>query len=178
MPPSAPEGLLGLVDGSSLSLAWRNTFTGGAASGIILEVAGTIATSLTLPPSETFTFAGVPPGTYTLSVRASNAFGTSTASNPVTLTFPNACSGVPLAPENVLVYKAGTRLSVYWNPAGGGPAPTGFVLLVTGTLTGNFATTGRTLSGAVGPGTYSLSVAATNACGQSAASAAQVVTVP
>jgi YVTN family beta-propeller protein len=66
MPPSAPEGLLGLVDGSSLSLAWRNTFTGGAASGIILEVAGKIATTLTLPPSETFTYAGVPPGTNTL----------------------------------------------------------------------------------------------------------------
>lgn len=58
------------------------------------------------------------------------------------------------------------------------PAPSGYVLNVTGAFAGNFATTGRAMSGAVGPGTYGLRVAGTNACGQGVATAVQVVTIP
>ena len=39
-PPSAPADLLGLVNGSSVALAWRNTFEGGAPGGLILDVTG------------------------------------------------------------------------------------------------------------------------------------------
>jgi hypothetical protein len=49
---------------------------------------------------------------------------------------------------------------------------------VTGAFAGSFGTPGRTLSGTVGPGTYQLSVAAQNACGASAFTAAQTVVVP
>ena len=38
--PSAPADLLGLVNGSSVALAWRNTFEGGAPGGLILDVTG------------------------------------------------------------------------------------------------------------------------------------------
>jgi hypothetical protein len=120
----------------------------------------------------------VPPGTYTLSLRAVNAAGVSRPSNPVTLTFPGACSGAPLPPENFVAYRTGNTINVLWDPASGGPAPSGFVLHVTGTLAASIPTPTRALSGGVGPGSYTLSVVGANACGTSAPSAGQVVVVP
>ena len=67
---------------------------------------------------------------------------------------------------------------VVWDPPTSGPAPTGYVLNVSGGFNGSFATSGRSMSGTVGAGSYSLNVVATNACGSSVASPVQVVTVP
>jgi hypothetical protein len=113
-----------------------------------------------------------------LSVRGVNAFGSSDPSNRVTLTFPGPCSGTPLAPANVRIYKAGYGVFVYWDPAVAGPAPTSYVLRATGAFTGSVQTPERMLSGTVGPGTYSVSIAAANACGEGPSSIAQTVTVP
>ena len=104
-PPSPPATLTGLVNGSSLALTWKNTFEGGSPTGAVLDVTGALTLSLPLGPSELFTYIGVPPGTYTFRVRASNAAGVSAPSNPVSLTFPQACTGVPLAPVNVVAYR-------------------------------------------------------------------------
>ena len=38
--PSPPENLLGMVNGSALALAWKNTFEGGPPSNTILDVTG------------------------------------------------------------------------------------------------------------------------------------------
>lgn len=176
--PSAPANLLGLVNGSSLTLAWRNTFGGGAPSSHFLDVSGSLSATLPLDAGNSFSFAGVPPGTYTVRLRAANAGGASAPSNPVTLTFPGPCSGAPLTPENFIAYKAGNQIFATWDPAASGPAPTGFVLSVSGSFVGTFPLGGRSISGVVGPGTYNLSVGATNPCGSSAPTAAQVVTVP
>ena len=92
--------------------------------------------------SDTFTFSGVPAGTYTLSLRASNGTGAGGSSNAVTLTFPGPCSGAPLPPTNFLAYKSGTTIFVVWDPPTGGPAATGYVLNVSGSLSGSFPTTG------------------------------------
>jgi len=176
--PSAPANLLGLANGSSLTLAWRNTFGGGAATGHILDVTGSLAVSLPLGPGNSFSFNGVPAGTYTLSLRAANGGGASAPSNSVTLSFPSACSGAPGTPENFLAYKIGTTVFVVWDPAAAGPAPTGFVLNVTGAFVGTFGTTARAMSSPVAPGIYNVSVVANNPCGSSAPTAVQSVTVP
>jgi hypothetical protein len=178
VPPSAPAHLLGLVNGSTLALAWTNTYGGGAPTSLVLDVSGTIAASIPLGLNDHFNFAGVPGGTYTLSLRAQNAAGSSPPSNLVTLTFPGVCSGPPETPADVIAYRVGTTVFVTWAPAGSGPAPTSYVLGVTGEFVGGFATTGRALSGAVGPGSYTLSVIAINPCGASAASPSQTVEVP
>ena len=102
----------------------------------------------------------------------------SAASNAVTLSFPGACSGPPLAPSNFLAYRVGRTVFVVWDPAASGPAPTSYVVNVTGAYTGNIPTPARALNGTVGPGTYTISVSAANACGASPATAAQSVTVP
>jgi hypothetical protein len=102
----------------------------------------------------------------------------SASSNSVTLTFPTPCSGAPATPAAFAATKSGNVVSVSWSLPGGGPAPTGYLVNVTGAFTGGFAVPGRSIAGAVGPGSYTLTVAATNPCGTSAASAAQTVTVP
>ena len=49
---------------------------------------------------------------------------------------------------------------------------------MTGAYVGSIAVAGRTLSGTVGPGTYALSVAATNRCGTGPATAAETIVIP
>lgn len=177
-PPSAPTNLLGLVNGSTLSLAWLNTAAGGAPAGLILDVTGSQTVSVIIPLSETFSFAGVPAGTYTFSLRAFNGTGSSVASNAVTLTFPGACSGVPGTPANFVATRSGNVLSLSWLLPPSGPAPTGYSIIVSGAFNGSVPVSGRSISGAVGAGTYTLSVAGTNACGVGAASPTTTVTVP
>jgi hypothetical protein len=176
--PSPPVTLTGMVDGSSVALAWKNTFAGGPPSNIVLDVTGSVTTSLSLGLVENFTVPAVPGGTYTLSVRATNAGGSSASSNAVTLTIPQACLGAPELPENFLAYRIGSTLFVIWDPPGSGPAPTQYVINVTGSFVGALSTSGRSANGAVGPGTYGLSVSARNSCGSSPFTPEQTVTVP
>ena len=121
--PSAPADLVGLVNDSSIALAWRNTFAGGAPGGIVLDVSGAMTTSLALGLTDRFQFNGVPGGTYTLSLRAINGAGSSPSSNAITLSFPSPCTGAPLPPSNFLAYRVGRTLVVVWDPATSGPAP-------------------------------------------------------
>ena len=176
-PPSAPTSLVGLVNGANLALAWRNTFAGGQPTGVTLDVTGSVLGSIPLGLTDVFSFTGVPGGTYTFRLRETNAAGTSVASTPLTLSFPGACSGAPLASSNFLAYKIGTTIYVVWDPAPTGPATTSFVLNVGGSFVGGFPTTGRSLSGVVSPGTYHLSLTSVNACG-SATTAVQSIAVP
>jgi hypothetical protein len=178
VPPSPPASLLGLVDGSTLALAWTNTYEGGAPTSLLLQVGGSLSALLPLGLVDRFDFSGVPPGTYTLSLLAQNAGGTSGPSNAVTLTFPGACSGPPLRPAYVLAYRSGNTVWIDWQPARSGPAPTGYVVHVTGAFVGSLPTTARSMSGVVAPGSYTLTVSATNPCGESLATEPQTVVVP
>jgi len=177
-PPSAPTGLLGLADGANLVLSWQNGSTGGAPTSIILDVSGAITLSMPLPPNETFAFSGVPPGTYTLAVRAANGGGTSAPSTPVTLSFPGECPGPPQSPVNLAVSRTGSVVSARWDPPASGPAVSSYVLRVTGALDLTLPMTVRSISGTVPSGTYDLSVVAVNPCGSGVATPPQSVTVP
>ena len=176
--PSVPANLLGLASGSTVSLAWRNTFGGGMPTSLVLDVTGSLNTSLPLPMGDTFTFNGVPDGTYTFSLRAVNAVGTSGPSSPVTLSFPATCTGAPQRPVGLVGSRNGAVISLAWEPAASGTAPTSYIVNVTGAATASVPTTARTVSGAVGPGTYSFRVVAVNACGSSAASTSTTVVIP
>ena len=176
--PSPPANLLGLVVGNTLNLVWTNTFGGGAPTNVILDVTGAVTGSAPVGPVETFGVAGVPPGTYTITARATNAAGSSAASNPVTLTFPAACSGAPQTVANFVAYKSGVTLFLAWDTAASGPAPTGYVINVTGAFVGAVPTGLRAISAPVPAGTYNFSVVATNACGSSSPTSVQTVTIP
>jgi hypothetical protein len=176
-PPSAPVNLLAAGDGSTLALAWKNTTAGGAAQAIVLDVSGAITTALMLPVAEMFSYSGVPPGTYTLSVRAANGSGSSPSSNPVTLTFPTTCVA-PATPTNVSAAKSGSTVTVSWDLAAAGAAPTGYRLIIAGAFVGTIPLTTRTITAVAAPGTYTFSVVAINSCGASQGTAATTVVVP
>lgn len=176
-PPMPPTALLGMVNGSQLTLSWTPPATGGA-TGYLLTVTGSAAVALAIPNAESFPFSGVPPGIYTLALSAQNSEGTSGPSNSVTLSFPQACTGVPRAPAQFSVSRAGNTLAVSWQPPTSGPAVSGYVLRVSGPISGAIALATRSIAGAVPPGTYSLTVGATNGCGAGVATAPQAVTVP
>ena len=177
-PPSAPADLRGLANGADLALSWTNTTTGGTPSSLLLDVSGAVSASLQLPVSESFSYSGVPPGTYTFTMRATNATGPSIASSPVTLTFPGICPGAPQAPSNFTVARSGAQLTVSWEPPSGGAAVTGYVLQVAGAVNLSLPMAERIISGTVPPGTYQLSVHALNPCGTGPASPVQTVAVP
>ncbi len=175
--PSSPANLVGVANGDTVGLAWRNTFAGGAPSSLVLDVTGSQTGSLPLGMTDNFSFAGIPGGTYTFTVRETNDTGTSAQSNAVTMTFPSACSGAPLAPSNFLAYKIGTTVYLVWDPPVSGPATTSYIVNVTGSFVGGFPTAGRSLSGVAPPGTYTFTVTGVNDCG-SATTSEQTVTIP
>jgi len=176
--PSAPAYLLATVNGSSVSLAWRNTFTGGTPELLLLDITGTPGGTLPIRLGEVARFAGVPGGTYTLSLRAANSSGTSSASNPVTVTIPATCTGVPEPPAEFIVFKEDNTLFVRWESPLAGPAPVGYIVTVTGAFSVTITTVDRALSGTVPPGTYNIDVRGDNACGAGTPTAVQSVVVP
>jgi hypothetical protein len=175
VPPSPPANLQATSVGNGVHLAWTPTFAGGAASGYVLDVNGSLAASLPLPNVERLSFAGAPSGTYTLSLRAVNGGGSSAPSAPVPLTVPGACSGVPGAPTNLLAYTAGGTTFVVWDPPASGSAATSYVVSVPGI--GALPVAQRSVSGPLPPGAYAISVLAVGPCGVSAP-ATQALTVP
>jgi hypothetical protein len=177
-PPSSPTALRGLAHGSTLALSWLNASGGGPPSGLLLAVTGAIGVTLPLPVSEGFSYFGVPPGTYTFSVAAFNSEDSSAPSNTVTLTFPGICPGAPDPPDGFSLTKNGNVLTAAWSPAPTGAAVTSYLLTVTGSFIGTIPTAGRSLSGAVGPGSYTVSVSAVNPCGTSAPATPVTVSVP
>ncbi|MGE0462755.1 MAG: Ig-like domain-containing protein [Vicinamibacterales bacterium] len=176
--PSPPASLVGLGNGSAITLAWRNTFGGGPPTSLLLDVTGAATTTIPLALTDAFTFDAVPPGTYTVALRAANAAGPSAPSNALTLTFPATCTGVPNPPTALLGYLTGSFATALWEPPPSGPAPTGYILDVSGTFVGSFQTSGRSLGANVGTGTYDLAVRAVNPCGISAPSPVSSITVP
>jgi hypothetical protein len=177
LPPAAPINLVGEAFGSHLRLSWRNLLNEGTPTGIVLEVSGAVSAALTLPVVESFTFSGVPAGAYTFSVRAVNASGSSDRSNAVPLTFPTACVAAG-APANFVATRSGNVVSVSWTAAASGPTPTGYLLTVTGSISTTIPLTQTSISGAVGAGSYTISVTAMHPCGGSQPTVAQTVVVP
>jgi len=177
--PSAPDLVGGTVNGGVVELSWRNTFAGGEPTGLALDVSGSLSASLPLAVTERFAYPTVPDGTYTFSLRALNASGSSAPSSPVTLTFPSACSGAPQVPTRFLAFaSAGRTLNLVWDPPASGGAATSYVLEVTGAYVGVVPLLDRALSVPVAPGSYTFRLAAVNGCGTGAFTAAQTVVVP
>jgi hypothetical protein len=171
-PPSTPANLLGLVNGGALTLTWSNTFSAGTPTHLRLDVTGDAMVSVPLDLTESFTYAGVPGGTYTFRVVAANLAGESLPSNAVTLTFPTACSGPPAPPTAFRAWQVGSTLTVDWSPPASGPSATSYTVHVSGAATASLTTSATQITGDVPPGHYAFHVVANNPCGSSAATPA------
>jgi predicted phage tail protein len=175
--PSAPANLLANVDGTSVTLAWRNTFEAGTPESVMLDVAGMGSLQLGRL-TEVLRFTDAPVGTYTVSVRASNSVDESSPSNVVTLTIPSPCAGAPEAPAHFIVFREDNTLFVRWESPLAGPAPVGYTVTVTGDFSATITTIDRSLSGTVPSGTYNIRVRGDNSCGAGTPTAVQSVVVP
>lgn len=176
--PSAPANFLGAVVGSQLHLAWTPTHDGGEPTGVILDVSGTLVASLPLGDVDTFAFNPVPNGTFTFRVRQTGSGGASGPSDAVTLSFPGACTGAPQTALNFLAFNTSGVLQLLWDHPASGPAPSGYLLNVTGSFVGTFPMAGRTFTIPPPPGTYNLSIVSANPCGTSAPTVVRTVTFP
>ena len=85
---------------------------------------------------------------------------------------------MPQPPANLLAYRVGNTIFVTWDPAASGPAPTGFVLNVSGSFVGSFGTAGREIERRRRPWLLHHHVFAANPCGNGPATAPITVTVP
>lgn len=176
--PSAPTNVQAAIRGRELTMAWKNTYTGGEPTSLLLDVTGGITTTLPLPLSEFFAFNGIPDVTLTLRLRAQNAAGISAQSSSVTVSAPTTSCALPRVPNNFQVGLSGNVVLATWDmPAGGTPA-TGYQLIVSGSYNGAIPLPGRAFAAAAPPGTYTLSVRAISSCGLGPVTAFQTITVP
>ncbi len=74
--------------------------------------------------------------------------------------------------------RAGSLLSVVWDPPSAGPAATSYVLRVTGAINGTVPLSTRRVAANVPAGTYNLSVLAVNPCGAGPETVPQSITIP
>jgi hypothetical protein len=84
-PPALPAGLVAVVNGASVGLAWQAS---AGATGYVLEAgsASSAADIAVLPTAATTLQASAPPGRYYVRVRALNRCGASGSSNEVAVT--------------------------------------------------------------------------------------------
>lgn len=163
--PAAPSNLRGYANGSSLTLGWTNSAAGGVPTNMRLLVSGATNAALTLPVVESFTFDNVPAASYNFTVQAQNRECLSASTtNALTLTFPGTCPGPPPA-DQLRRNEVGHRDHRVVDTVPNRSVNNGLHVDRVGRLHGFFATTGRSMSGAVSPGQYTLRVVANNACG-------------
>jgi len=172
--PSVPTRPLVLVDGTTVTLNWTNTFEGGEPTGVDLLVDG--MAPIPLGRVSAASFVNAPVGPHTVRLRAWAASGASAASEAVTLTVPGTCTA-PAPPTWFSIGREGRRLTARWEPGDTGAAATEYWITAEGL--GVYPTGGaRLASGEVPPGTYRIWVQAVNRCGASGLSAIRTVTVP
>ncbi len=176
--PAPVTNLLSLVDGNTVSLAWMNGASGGALTELHIVVQGALNTFVPIAVTENITVGNVPAGTYSLWVHGVSRAGDGPNSNGVIVAVPGPCTGIPGAPLNLTATRAANVISLAWDLPVSGPAPAGFAVNVTGAFAGSFPIVTRRISGAVGPGSYTVTVTSSNSCGTSAPSPPVTVVVP
>lgn len=93
--PPAVHDLAATVAGSSVTLDWSTSTTGGVATGLRVEAGSSpgrsdLASLHADPGSTSLTVRGVPPGVYYVRIRSANATGVAPASNEVTVVVPRS----------------------------------------------------------------------------------------
>lgn len=184
--PTAPRSLTAYGRNASVVLNWRNTFGGGEPTGITVDVAqnGARVASVPMPIAEAWSYDSVPPGTYSFTVRATNAAGTSGSSNSVTLTFPLSGCSAPGTPGSFSVAASGRTVSAYWLAPTSGTAPTRYTVEArrrnsssSTTALGTYPVAGTSISSPIAAGRYEIRVRSENICGNSSYTSWQTVTV-
>lgn len=177
--PSVPTAPTAVVNGSALTLVWKNTFLAGTPTGAELVVSGAAGGVVPATGADWFQASSVPPGTYSIATRTRNATGLSAVSAPVSVTVPGTCAA-PQVPLRAVAFVAGAgRLGAVWDPNPSGGAPERYEIVVSNVVNATVNVgLQRVHDVPVAPGAYGIRVRAVNACGASALTALQTVVVP
>ena len=186
--PGAPTAVSGTPGNAQVALTWTAPASNGGSAitgyTVIPQIAGVNQTPVnTGSTSTSFTVTGLTNGTaYTFEVEAINAIGAGAASSPSSAVTP---STVPGAPTIGAVTAGVLSAVVNWTaPASnGGSAITGYTVTpfisgVAQTATTVGVTTSATITGLTGGTAYTFKVAAINANGTGAQSAASSAVTP
>ncbi len=188
---AGPVGALDVsVNGDAVTVSWSPPTIGAAPTGYRLEVgrshgAADVAV-LDLPASSTtFSARGVPPGVYSARIRPMSPAGLSARSHDVMFVVgqPVGCAVAPSRPVLLTPVVFGSTAALAWLPQDDFVATTGYSLQVGSTSGGsNLGVFSRpiptsSLVATAPNGVYFVRLVANNACGESAHSAEQAVTV-
>ncbi|MGE3191553.1 MAG: hypothetical protein AB7N90_17850, partial [Vicinamibacterales bacterium] len=177
--PTAPANLAASVSGSTVTLSW--TAAGNGPTGYILQAgtaSGQTSTTVALAGSATGYVTTAPAGTYFVRLVATNADGTSPASNEITVVVGGTGCTAPAAPQNLSATFKGTALYLAWNAASGASSYVVQAGASPGTTLQEVPASGTTLNASVSSGVFHARVVARNACGTSAASNEVLLTFP
>jgi uncharacterized protein YjbI with pentapeptide repeats len=175
--PDAPTDASASLSGATATVSWTAPANNGgsAITGYTVTSAPGNKTCTTTPPTVTCSISGLSANTlYTFTVKATNAFGTSSASSASNSV---GTASTPGAPTSVVATPGGRQATVSWTaPASDGGAA---ILSYTATSSpGNktcIATAPATscdVTGLTANGNYTFTVVATNVIGNSVASSA------
>ena len=180
--PSTPAALGAVVSGSTVTISWTPSSSGGAATSFQLRAgsapgasnygaADVTGTSLVVP--------NVPNGTYYIRLLAMNAQGTSQPTADQVVTVGPALPG---APRSLTASAgAGRIVTIAWQVPSSGGTPAGYVILAgptPGSSLYQVPVSGTSVSGAVPAGTYYLRMVAVNGAGPGPVSPEVVLVVP
>jgi Metallo-peptidase family M12B Reprolysin-like/Bacterial Ig domain len=181
--PGPPGNFFGRTMGRTVSLYWTGSAAGEPATSYTIEAGSApglanLAVLVTGTAATTLDVSGVPPGTYWVRVRGSNAAGIGSPSQEVAIVMGSfsGCVGLPGAPVLLTPVVSGDNVNLNWNAPATGSFTTGYVLMA-GSAPGtsnlaNFSTGNAATSFAASApaGLYYVRVAAANGCGTGVAS--------
>jgi len=181
--PSAPTSVSGVAGDTSVVVSWLapSSNGGSAVTGYTVTASGGGSPSTKQCAASPCTFTGLTNGTaYTFTVKATNAHGDSVASAASAAVTP---FGVPGAPTTVSGVAGDTEVTVYWTSpsSDGGSAITGYTVTASdggSPSTKQCAASPCTVTGLTNATAYTFTVKATNARGDSVASAASAAATP
>jgi hypothetical protein len=179
---TVPTGVIGVAGDGQVTVSWTAPVSDGGSPITSYEVTGNPGGSCTTAGALSCTVSGLTNGlTYSFTVTATNALGTSDASAPSAAVTPTATPTAPGPPTGVTGAAGDGEVSVSWAaPASdGGSAVTGYTVTSSpGSLTCATASTNCVVTGLTNGTAYTFTVTATNAVGTSAASNASSAVTP
>ena len=176
--PNAPTTVIATASINAVALSWNAPSNNGGAAVSSYSATDGSGDTCSTSGATSCTVSGLTPGTaYTFTVSAANAAGTGASSaSSNSATTPN----VPGAPTVVIATPGSTNATVSWtaSPANGSTVTNYVVTSTPGNFTCSTTSTTCTVSGLANGTGYTFKVIATNAVGNSAASAASSSVTP
>lgn len=176
--PGPPGNFFARTSGRTVTFTWTASVTGATATSYLIEAGSApglanLAHLDTGSPASSFVVPNVPPGTYWVRVRGTNAAGHSAPSQDVAIVMgaSSGCVGLPGTPVLLTPVVSGNNVSLTWNAPVSGAMPSGYVLMAgsspgTANLASfNTGNTSTSFSASAPSGLYYVRVAGANACG-------------